>query len=71
MIPFEYASFTRQINITVISLSLCVRVKKIRSWKKGSRILKFQPCVESGCFFELQKVISETVFRPDYHQLDP
>ena len=49
MIPFEYASFTRQINITVISLSVCVRVfkKNSSSWTKGSRILKFQPCVES------------------------
>ena len=34
MIPFEYASFTRQINITVISLSLCVRVKKNKVLEK-------------------------------------
>ena len=50
MIPFEYASFTRQINITVISLSVCVCVflKNFQvPGKKGSRILKFQPCVES------------------------
>ena len=49
MIPFEYASFTRQINITVISLSVCVRVlKKIKFLEKKVRgFLKFQPCVES------------------------